>query len=122
MILVDTSVWVKHLRSADPVLSGLLTGSSVFGHPWVTGELALGHLGDRVNVIGLLHGLPQAVVAHDDEVLRLVEQEVLSGSGIGYVDAQLLAATRLTPGAALWTRDKRLSAVASRLGVGFPPA
>ncbi len=122
MILVDTSVWAEHLRSADRVLSGLLTGSSVFGHPWVTGELALGNLGDRVNVIRLLQGLPQAVVAHDGEVLRLVEQEVLSGSGIGYVDAQLLAATRLTPGAALWTRDKRLSAVASRLGVGFLPA
>ncbi len=122
MILVDTSVWAEHLRSANRVLSGLLTGSSVFGHPWVTGELALGNLGDRVNVIRLLQGLPQAVVAHDGEVLRLVEQEVLSGSGIGYVDAQLLAATRLTPGAALWTRDKRLSAVASRLGVGFLPA
>jgi predicted nucleic acid-binding protein len=122
VILVDTSVWAEHLRSADRVLSGLLTGSSVFGHPWVTGELALGNLGDRVNVIRLLQGLPQAVVAHDGEVLRLVEQEVLSGSGIGYVDAQLLAATRLTPGAALWTRDKRLSAVASRLGVGFLPA
>jgi len=122
VILVDTSVWAEHLRSANRVLSGLLTGSSVFGHPWVTGELALGNLGDRVNVIRLLQGLPQAVVAHDGEVLRLVEQEVLSGSGIGYVDAQLLAATRLTPGAALWTRDKRLSAVASRLGVGFLPA
>lgn len=95
----------------------LLDNSAVLGHPWVTGEIALGTLSHRAEVIGLLRGLPQATVAADDEVLTLIEQEALYGAGIGLVDAQLLAATRLTQDATFWTRDKRLSAVAARLGL-----
>ncbi len=117
MILVDTSVWIDHLRSGDATLARLLDNSAVLAHPWVTGELALGNLSRRDEVIGLIQGLPQATLAGDDEVLRMVEQEVLYGAGIGYVDVQLLAATRLTPDTTLWTRDKRLSAVATRLGL-----
>lgn len=117
MILVDTSVWIDHLRSANTVLAHLLNNGAVLAHPWVTGELALGDLSHRDEVIGLLRGLPQAAVAGDDEILRLIEQETLNGAGIGYVDAQLLAATKLTPDATLWTRDKRLSAVTTRLGL-----
>jgi len=121
VILVDTSIWIDHLRSGNATLARLLGNSAVLAHPWVTGELALGNLSRRDEVIGLLHGLPHATLAGDDEVLRLIEQEELYGAGIGYVDAQLLAATRLTPDTTLWTRDKRLSAVTARLGLGFQP-
>lgn len=121
MILVDTSVWIDHLRSGDETLAGLLDNSAVLAHPWVIGELALGNLSRRDDVIGLIRGLPQATLATDDEVLGLIEQEALYGAGIGYVDAALLAATRLTSDTAFWTRDKRLSSVAARLGLGFQP-
>lgn len=119
MILVDTSIWVDHLRSGDAALGGLLDRGAVLGHPWVTGELALGNLGRRSEVIRLLLGLPQAVVASDEEILNFIDQESLSGTGIGYVDTQLLAAARLTPDARLWTGERRLSALASRLGISF---
>ena len=121
MILVDTSVWVDHLRSGNAALGRLLESAAVLGHPWVTGELCLGNLSRRSEVIGLLQGLPQAVVASDEEVLGLIDGERLSGTGIGYVDAQLLAATRLTPDARLWTGERRLAAVAEHLGVAFAP-
>lgn len=119
MILVDTSVWIDHLRSGNATLTRLLDTSTVLAHPWVTGEVALGNLSRRNEVIGLLRGLPQATVADNDEVVRLIERDVLYGAGIGYVDAQLLAATRLTPDTALWTKDKRLAAVTERLALGF---
>lgn len=86
-------------------------------HPWVTGELTLGHLSRRSEILGLLHNLPQASVATDVEVLTLIENQHLFGLGIGYVDAQLLAATLLTPGARLWTRDERLATIAGRHGL-----
>ncbi len=115
MILVDTSIWIDHLRTGDAALVRLLNDNAVLAHPWVTGELALGDLRHRDEVISLLRGLPQAVVADEDEVLRLVDREGLYGTGIGYVDAQLLAATRLTPDARLWTRDRRLATVTAQL-------
>jgi predicted nucleic acid-binding protein len=118
VILVDTSVWVDHLRAGDKVLSSLLQEAQVFGHPWVTGEIALGSLARRREVLGLLHGLPQAVVASDSEILALVEGARLFGRGIGWVDAQLLASSRLTDGTVLWTRDVRLASAAAELGVG----
>lgn len=118
MILADTSIWIDHLRAGEPTLTRLLNSSAVLGHPSVVGELALGNMRNRDEVIGLLRNLPQAIVADHDEVLRLIADEELHGHGIGYVDAQLLAATRLTPDAILWTRDRRLSAVATRLGIG----
>jgi predicted nucleic acid-binding protein len=121
VILVDTSIWIDHLRSGDATLAGLLVNSAVLAHSWVTGELALGSLSRRDEIIELIHGLPQATLAGDDEVVRLIGQEVLYGAGIGYVDAQLLASTRLTPDTTLWTRDKRLLAVAARLDLAFQP-
>jgi len=121
VILVDTSVWVDHLRAGDPDLVRLLEESAVVAHPWITGELALGNLSRREVVIGLMDGLPQATVATDNEVFRLIEQERLHGTGIGYIDAQLLAAARLTGDTALWTRDRRLAAVALRLGLAYQP-
>lgn len=119
MILVDTSIWIDHLRHGDDLLVGLLTGGAAMCHPWVIGELALGNLRHRHEVLQLLHGMTQATMATDEEVLTLIDGEALHGRGIGYVDAHLLAATRLTPHTRLWTRDKRLSSVASQLGVAF---
>jgi len=121
VILVDTSIWIDHLRAGHSTLVRLLEREFVLTHPWVIGELALGHLSQRREVIGLLTSLPQATVATTDEVLTLVEGHRLYGLGIGYVDAQLLAATHLTPDAELWTSDQRLAAVASRLGCAVDP-
>jgi predicted nucleic acid-binding protein len=108
MILVDTSVWVDHLKAGDDSLSELLHQGRVLMHPFVLGELALGSL--RL-VLESLQGLPNAIAASDAEVLVLIETAGLSGVGIGYVDAHLLASVRLTPDASLWTRDKRLAKV-----------
>lgn len=121
MILADTSIWIDHLRSGDANLSRLLDNSAVLAHPWVTGELALGNLHRRGEVIGSLRGPPQATLATHEEVLSMIEQAALYGAGIGYVDAHLLAATRLTPDTTLWTRDKRLSEVTARLGMALQP-
>lgn len=116
MILVDTSIWVDHLRAGHATLAGLLQSDLVLTHPWVIGELALGHLSNRREVVGLLTSLPQAVVASPDEVRTLIDAHRLYALGIGYVDAQLLTATHLTRDARLWTSDRRLAAVAARLG------
>ena len=117
MILIDTSVWVGHLQTGDARLSGLLDSGGVLGHPFVTGELALGNLRQCDLVLSALRELPQATVATDEEVLHFIDRRALSGLGIGYVDAHLLAAVRLTAGAKLWTRDRRLQAVATQLGL-----
>ncbi len=117
MILVDTSVWVDHLRSSDAELVATLERNEVLMHPAVLGELALGNLARREVVLSLLGQLPRATVATDEEVLGLIEGSLLFGRGIGYVDAGLLASTRLTAGSKLWTRDKRLQAVAVDTGV-----
>ena len=121
MILVDTSIWIDHLRKGHPTLVDLLLVGSVLGHPWVTGEIALGRLTDRRQVLGLLVNLPSSTVASESEVLLLIERQHLAGSGIGHVDTQLLASTCLTPDAQLWTNDKRLAEVAVRLGVAADP-
>ena len=121
MILVDTSVWVDHLRSGDEDLAGLLDNGQVLGHPWVTGELALGRLSARDEILGLLAALPQTEVATAEEVMAFIERHQLYGLGIGLVDAHLLAATVLTAEATLWTRDTRLAEAAARLGCVFSP-
>ena len=119
MILVDTSVWVHHLRSADEALIDRLDTGQVLGHPFVVGELALGNLRQRDLVLSALQDLPQAIVATHDEVLRFIERQSLYGAGIGYVDAHLLASVRMTADATLWTRDKRLHTAAEGLGLGW---
>lgn len=122
MILVDTSVWIHHLRAGEEILAAMLDRAAVLAHPHVIGELALGRLRRRDEILSLLDGLPHATVATPAEVRTLIEREALYGAGIGYVDAQLLAATRLTAGATLWSRDRRLASVAARLGLAFEPA
>lgn len=117
MILVDTSVWIDHLRRGDTPLATLLDAGRVLSHPFVVGELALGGLRQRDIVLGALRDLPQASVATGMEVMDFIGRHALYGLGIGYVDAHLLAAVRLTPGTSLWTRDKRLLAAAEQLGL-----
>jgi predicted nucleic acid-binding protein len=119
VILVDTSVWVEHLRRGEAILAARLDAGEVLNHPFVIGELALGNLHQRDIVLESLRNLPQAVLASDDEVHDLIEREALHGLGIGYVDAHLLASARLSREARLWTHDRRLNDVAQRLGVAF---
>lgn len=117
LILADTSVWVDHLRAGNAALASLLDRGMIFTHPFVIGELSLGNLRDRALILDLLSDLPAVTTASDQEVLHFIEQNSLSGRGIGLVDAHLLASTQLTPGVSLWTRDKRLNAVATALGL-----
>ena len=119
MILVDTSVWVDHLRRGDAELAALLDRSVVLMHPFVVGEIACGSLSDRSSILGLLADLPIAVVPEAQEVLGFIDHHRLHGKGIGYVDVHLLASVTLTHGASLWTRDRRLRAVAEGLGCHF---
>lgn len=117
MILVDSSIWIDHLRAPDEALSRLLAVREVLVHPFVLGELALGMVKDREGLIATFRDLPQAPVAEADEVLALVAMHQLHGRGIGYVDAHLIAATLLTPEARLWSRDRRVMGVARELGI-----
>ena len=119
MILVDTSVWIDHLRKGSDTLIEILERDEVMTHPFVIGELACGNLKDRHEVLGLLAALPSANVASDDEVLLFIEQHRLMGKGIGYVDAHLLASATLTGETWFWTGDKRLRAVAATLRLAF---
>ena len=122
MILVDTSVWVDHLRRGDPGLVDLLERSIVIMHPFVVGEIACGSLNNREAILELLQDLPAAAVADGDEVLRFIESQVLHGKGIGYVDVHLLASVALTEGARIWTRDKKLRLVAQMMGFAYQDA
>lgn len=115
MILVDTSVWIDHLRIGDTRLADLLDASSVLVHPFVIAEIALGQLRQRAVVLETLSALPQATLATHAEVLGFIDRHILSRRGIGYVDVHLLASTRLTPGATLWTADWRLQTAATDL-------
>ncbi|MDO9311396.1 MAG: type II toxin-antitoxin system VapC family toxin [Nitrosomonas sp.] len=117
MILVDTSVWINHLRNNDPHLARLLTENSVLSHPFVRGELALGNLRQRKEILTALDNLPQAPVAFTDEVNYFIEKHSLFSWGIGLIDAHLLAATQLSGNTRLWTQDKRLLAAANRLNL-----
>jgi predicted nucleic acid-binding protein len=119
VILVDISIWLDHLRSSDTMLAALLERGEVLAHPFVTGELALGNLRQREIVLAALCGLPHATIASEAEILGFIERHSLFGLGIGYVDAHLLAATRLTADALLWTRDTRLANVALRLDLAM---
>jgi hypothetical protein len=116
-VLVDTSIWIDHFRRGDPRLVGFLDHGDVVMHPFVIGELMLGHVPKIANMIDDLNTLPKAIVATADEVLRFITDRKLSGSGIGYVDAHLLVATALSPETLFWTRDKRALAAAQALSL-----
>ena len=119
MILVDTSVWVDHLRLGDAQLSGMLESGRVVMHPFVVGEIACGSMTQRAAVLALLQDLPHAVVATHEELLAFIERHALHGKRVGYVDVHLLAAVALTGGVSLWTRDKALRAAAQALGFAY---
>ena len=116
MVLVDTSVWVAHLRHGAVGLEELLYGGRVVCHPFIVGELACGNLKNRSEIISLLQRLPGAIRAGHEEVMQFIEPHGLMGKGLGYVDMHLLASARLT-GVAIWTLDKRLHEVALKLGL-----
>jgi predicted nucleic acid-binding protein len=117
VILVDTSIWVDHLRSGDDRLREILERDEVLVHPAVIGELACGNLARRAEILGWLQALPRGVAASDDEALAAVEMHRLHGLGLGWVDVHLLASALLTR-CPLLTRDAALAAAAARLGVG----
>jgi predicted nucleic acid-binding protein len=121
LILVDTSIWIGHLRADDAALKRLLDAGRVLTHPFVIGELALGRMGQREMILAALLDLPRAELATDAEALGFINREALIGRGIGYVDAHLLASVRLTAGAQLWTKDARLRDVADALGLAMTP-
>jgi predicted nucleic acid-binding protein len=118
MVLVDTSVWVKHLRDGEPVLEELLKDGHVMCHPFIVGELACGNLKRRDEILALLQAFPTAVSAEHGEVLRFIEDNRLMAKGLGFVDMHLLASALLS-GLQLWTLDKRLQQVALQLGLAF---
>jgi predicted nucleic acid-binding protein len=118
MVLVDTSAWIDHLRRTSPRLAGLLDDGEVAIHPFVIGELACGNLANRKEILSLLHSLPAVQRVEDDEVLFFVEQYSLAGRGLGLIDVHLLASSMMS-GHPLWSKDKRLTAAAEELGLGF---
>jgi predicted nucleic acid-binding protein len=119
MILVDTSVWIDHLHSGEPLLAAALEAARVMMHPFVLGELACGNLANRSDVLELLGNLPAAPTATDPEALDFIERRALMGRGIGYIDVHLLASVALSGDAHLWTRDRRLGAAATDLELAY---
>lgn len=117
MILADTSVWIDHLHRQDRALQGVLVAKDLLIHPFVIGEIAVGRWPDRIATLEMLRDLPMPSVAEDQEVLRIIEDWELAGTGIGYMDVHLLASVLLTPETRLWTRDKRLREVAKQLSL-----
>jgi predicted nucleic acid-binding protein len=121
MMLVDTSVWIDHLRSGDAALAEALDAALVLTHPCVVGELACGNIVNRPQVLGLLNNLPRAPVATHQEALAFIERHSLMGRGIAYTDAHLLASAALSDDARLWTRDRRLALLAGELHMTHDP-
>jgi predicted nucleic acid-binding protein len=117
VILVDSSIWVDHLKLGNPALIRLLERGRVVIHAFVVGELTLGGLRPQSPAALLLQDLPPAILASHEEVMYCIHAYKLKGSGIGYVDAHLLASTLLGKYTGLWTRDRSLGLVAERLGV-----
>jgi predicted nucleic acid-binding protein len=118
MVLVDTSVWVSHLRDGNTEMATLLNNGTVLCHPLIVGELACGNLKDRAVILSFLQLLPMSIEAEHEEVLSFVENSRLMGRGIGYVDAQLVASALLT-GVPIWTLDKKLIQVAEGLHIKY---
>ena len=118
MVLVDTSVWIDHLRYGNKSLAHLLNTEGVCMHPFVLGELACGNLQNRSELLSLFRALPPAEKVEDEEVLFFIEKNQLMGRGIGLVDMHLLASCRIQK-SYLWTKDRRLKQVAEELDLGF---
>jgi predicted nucleic acid-binding protein len=120
MILVDSSVWVDHFRSGDAFLLAQLNAQNVVIHPFVLGEISLGHMSRYEQIMEMLSDLPSLLIADDAEVRHMIRRHRLFGSGIGYVDAHLLGSVLLSKGHTFWTRDKKLHRIADSFGVAMP--
>ncbi|MEW6770867.1 MAG: type II toxin-antitoxin system VapC family toxin [Bacillota bacterium] len=118
MVLVDTSVWVLHLRERNTELEELLNDGDVVCHPFIIGELACGNLKNRSEILSLLQALPMATQAEHEEVMQFIDKYRLMGKGLGYIDMHLLASALLTE-VPIWTLDKKLNEVSIKLGIGF---
>jgi predicted nucleic acid-binding protein len=114
MVLVDTSVWVSHLRETHAGLMDLLDDGEVACHPFIVGELACGNVKNRTTILSLLEALPMALMVEDEEVLAFIDNHDLMGKGLGYIDVHLLASAVLS-GLPLWTLDKKLEKAAEVL-------
>ena len=122
MILIDTSVWIEHLKGKTEVVEYLLGGSEVLIHPFVIGEIACGNFTNRGEILSMLQKLPALSVTDDSLVLYFIEQNQLSGLGIGYIDAHLLASVVLEPPTRVLTLDKRFRAAAEAMQLAYYPA
>ena len=120
MILVDTSVWIDHFRRGSQPLRELLGEMRVAVHPYVMGELACGRLEKRREILALLGALPETSVVSQTEFLHFVERHFLPGSGIGFIDAHLLASAELMK-IQLWSFDKSLHRAAVKLQLSYRP-
>ena len=118
MVLVDTSVWVSHLRDGNVGLEKLLNNGEVVCHPFIVGELACGNLKNRGEILTYLQSLPMTILAEDGEVLKFIENRQLMGKGLGYIDVHLIAAAVLTD-APLWTFDKTLDKITKKIGISY---
>ena len=118
MVLVDTSIWVTHLRQGSRQLEKLLMDAEVMCHPFIIGELACGNLKKRKEIISLLQSLPMASTIEFDEFLFFIDRNQLMGKGLGFVDVHLLASAQLT-GIRIWTADKKLRTAADKLNLNF---
>ena len=118
MVLVDTSIWVTHLRQGNRQLENLLMDAEVMCHPFIIGELACGNLTNRNEILSLLKSLPLAPMIEFDEYIFFIERNRLMGIGIGFVDVHLLASAKLTE-IPLWTADNRLKSAATKLGLTY---
>lgn len=118
MVLVDTSVWISHLRDGNVGLEVLLNDGHVACHPFIIGELACGNLKNRDEILSLLQALPAATSADNEEVMEFIENHRLMGKGLGYIDMHLLASAILSK-FLLWTFDKRLHEISVKMGLDF---
>ena len=121
MVMVDTSVWINHLRQGDALLAALLQQGIVAIHPFIIGEIACGNLSNREYLLGLLSALPQAPAATNEEALVLIERRQLMGRGLGFIDIHLLGTTLIHGAMSIWSTDKRLSSCAAELGIAYQP-
>lgn len=119
MILIDTSIWIEYLSRGYGVIEDLLKTNKALIHPSVIGEIACGNLANRAEILSMLNDLPSLPVAAESSVLYFIEQNQLTGLGIGYIDAHLLTATALEPPTRLLTLDKRLKAAAESLNLSY---
>jgi predicted nucleic acid-binding protein len=118
LVLVDTSVWVSHLRKGNEEIKALLNNGDVMCHPFIVGELACGNIKNRTEILSLLQSLPMAIQVENEELLHFIETHSLMGKGLGYVDVQL-SASALLSGVPIWTLDKSLAKISERLNISY---